>query len=129
MLTPVPSSDACIIYGIKNCSTMKKAFSWLDEHGVPYRFHDYRKQGVDDTTLRQWCGRAGWRTLVNTRGTTWRKLSAEQQRIDSDDDAIALMRSHPSVIRRPVIDTGGDLLLIGFDPDRYTVLQNRWSSP
>ncbi len=112
----------CVVYGIKNCNTMKKAFVWLDEHGVAYRFHDYKKAGIDARTLSRWCRQAGWQSLVNTRGTTWRKLTPEQQSISSENEAVALMQEHPSVIRRPVIETPDGPLLIGFDPDRYTAL-------
>ena len=67
------------IYGIKNCDTMKKAFAWLDEHGVAYTFHDYKKSGIDSARLHAWSKAIGWKTLINTRGTTWRKLTPEQQ--------------------------------------------------
>lgn len=116
------SNDRCVVYGIKNCNTMKKAFTWLDEHGVVFHFHDYKKAGIDVPTLSRWCQLAGWPALVNTRGTTWRKLTPEQQHIASESQAVTLMREHPSVIRRPVIETPDGLLLIGFDPDRYTAL-------
>jgi arsenate reductase len=106
------------LYGIPNCTTMKKAFAWCDEHGVAYAFHDYRKQGVDPERLTQWCKHAGWRTLVNNRGTTWRKLTPEQQDIASNADAVALMLQFPSVIRRPVVETGSQLL-VGFDPQLF----------
>ncbi|QDF97134.1 ArsC family reductase [Azoarcus sp. DD4] len=108
-----------VIYGIKNCDTMKKAFGWLAEHRVAYRFHDYRKDGLDADTLRGWCGSVGWKALVNTRGTTWRKLSPEQQAIAGEDAAIALMLENPSLIRRPVLAATGKELLIGFEPERY----------
>ncbi len=103
------------IYGIKNCSTMKKAFDWFDTHSVDYVFHDYKKSGVDADTLARWCGQAGWQALVNTRGTTWRKLDPGLQAIDGDTDAIALMAAHTSVIKRPVIETDDGTLLVGFD--------------
>ncbi|KAI5914303.1 ArsC family reductase [Thauera sp. 2A1] len=113
-----------VIYGIKNCDTMKKAFAWLDANAVPYRFHDYRKIGIDADTLRRWCAQTGWEALVNKRGTTWRKLSPEQQAIADEHAAIALMQAQPSLIRRPVIECasapGGALqLLIGLDTDLY----------
>ncbi|MBL8484861.1 MAG: Spx/MgsR family RNA polymerase-binding regulatory protein, partial [Rhodocyclaceae bacterium] len=72
------------IYGIKNCDTMKKAFAWLDQHGVAYEFHDYKKSGVPEAQLRDWMARAGWEALVNRRGPTFRKLPPERQ---SDLDA------------------------------------------
>jgi len=110
------------IYGIKNCDTMKKAFAWLDEHGVAYSFHDYRKSGITPETLARWCAQLGWQTLVNTRGTTWRKLDPAQQALSSADDAIALMAAHTSVIRRPVIETASGELIAGFDPERLGTL-------
>ncbi|MCB1960266.1 MAG: ArsC family reductase [Rhodocyclaceae bacterium] len=107
------------IYGIRNCDTMKKALGWLDQHGVAYVFHDYKKSGIDATTLADWLTRAERSVLVNTRGTTWRKLPAEAQRIDTDAAAIALMSAHPSLIKRPVLDTATGALLVGFSPERY----------
>ena len=107
------------IYGIKNCETMKKAFAWLDEHGVAYTFHDYKKAGVDAAKLREWIEAAGWKALLNTKGTTWRKLTPEEQAIDDETGAIALMQAKPSVIRRPVVETPDGELLVGFDPARF----------
>jgi len=107
------------IYGIKNCSTMKKAFDWLDQNQVAYTFHDYKKAGIDTDTLGRWCARGGWQALVNTRGTTWRKLDPALQAITSDSDAISVMVLHTSVIRRPVVETPSGELLIGFDADTF----------
>lgn len=107
------------IYGIKHCDTMKKAFAWLDAHAVAYDFHDYKKLGVAPERLAQWCERLGWQTLVNTRGTTWRKLAPAEQAVAGAPDAVALMTSHPSLIRRPVVQTASGELIVGFDPDRY----------
>jgi arsenate reductase (glutaredoxin) len=113
------------IYGIKNCDTMKKAFNWLDEGGVAYEFHDYRKAGIDAITLARWCRRTdGWQALVNTRGTTWRKLSPRQQSVYDEAGAIALMIEHPSLIRRPVVELPDGELLIGFDPMRFDAALN-----
>ena len=107
------------IYGIKNCETMKKAFAWLDEHGVAYTFHDYKKAGIAAAKLDQWSEAAGWKNLLNTKGTTWRKLSPEEQAIESQSAAVALMMAKPSVIRRPVIETPAGELLVGYDPVRF----------
>ncbi len=104
------------IYGIKNCDTMKKAFAWCDGHGVAYDFHDYKKSGVDRARLVAWCKAVGWKTLVNTKGTTWRKLSPELQAIGTQGAAVALMLEYPSLIKRPVMETAKGQLLIGFDP-------------
>jgi Spx/MgsR family transcriptional regulator len=107
------------IYGIKNCDSMKKAFKWLDERDIPYEFHDYKKAGVPRERLVAWCKALGWRTLVNTKGTTWRKLTPEQQDITTQGKAVALMMEHSSVIRRPLIETEGGQLLVGFDPTMF----------
>jgi arsenate reductase len=106
------------IYGIKNCATMKKAFDWCEAHGVDYVFHDYKKQGVPRDSLVLWCQTVGWKSLVNTRGATWRKLSAEQQDISTQSKAVALMLEYPSLIKRPVVETGAQLL-IGFEPQLF----------
>jgi len=106
------------VFGIKNCDTMKKAFAWLEEQGVAYEFIDYKKAGVAEAHLPDWIARAGWEKLLNTRGLTWRKLS-EDERADIDEaKALRLMTQYPSMIKRPVLDTG-KTLLVGFDPAQY----------
>ena len=106
------------IFGIKNCDTMKKAMSWLDAHGIAYEFIDYKKAGVAQQYLSDWNQRAGWQVLLNTRGLMWKKLS-EEERADIDETkARALMTQYPALIKRPVLDTGKQLL-VGFDPERY----------
>jgi len=106
------------IYGIRNCDSMKKAFVWLAEHAVACDFVDYRQAAPTAAQLADWNHRVGWKALLNTRGTTWRRLG-EEDRADVDEArALTLMARHPSLIRRPVIDTG-TALLVGFDPDRY----------
>jgi len=106
------------IYGIKNCDTMKKAFAWLDDHGVRYEFHDYKVAGIDAAKLKTWSAKAGWEVLLNTRGTTWRKLSPAQQAHMDEAKAIRLMVENPSLIKRPVVENG-KAVLVGFAPDRY----------
>ena len=108
------------IYGIKNCSTMKKAFTWLTEHNIAYDFHDYKKSGIHTEKLSRWCEQVGWQALINTRGTTWRGLSSEEQAINTTDAAVQLMHTHTSLIRRPILETASGQLLIGFDPEIYT---------
>lgn len=106
------------LYGIRNCDTMKKARAWLDAHGVAYAFHDYKVAGIDAARLDDWIGRVGWEILLNRAGTTFRKLP-EAERADIDvAKATALMLAQPSMIKRPVLDTG-DALLVGFKPERY----------
>ena len=106
------------IYGIKNCDTMKKARAWLDGRGIAYRFHDYKAEGIDAATLSGWAKKVGWETLLNRAGTTFRKLpDADREGLD-EDKAIALMLKQPSMIKRPVVETGGKLL-VGFRPETY----------
>jgi Spx/MgsR family transcriptional regulator len=114
----VTTEPGCRIYGIRNCDTMKKAFAWLDEHGVDYAFHDYMRDGVDTARLHRWCRHLGWRTLVNSRGTTWRKLAPEEQADLTQSKAVALMAKYPSLIVRPVVETGQQLL-VGFSPATF----------
>jgi arsenate reductase len=106
------------LYGIKNCDTMRKARRWLEGHGVEYRFHDYRKDGIDAARLRGWCGELGWETLLNRRGTTWRRLPEAQREGVDAARAIALMVEHPAMIKRPILDLG-DRRVAGFAEDRY----------
>ena len=106
------------VYGIRNCDTMKKARAWLDAEGVAYAFHDYKAEGIDEARLRRWSGRVGWEKLLNRAGTTFRKLpDADKAGLD-EDRAVALMMAQPSMIKRPVVEAGEELL-VGFDPDRY----------
>lgn len=106
------------LYGIRNCDTMKKAWTWLDAHGVAYAFHDYKKEGIDRASLERWAGQAGWEALLNRSGTTFRKLpEADRQDIDQAK-AIALMLAQPSLIKRPVLE-GDGRLLVGFRPEAY----------
>jgi Spx/MgsR family transcriptional regulator len=112
------------IYGIKACSTMKKAFDWLEGRGVGYDFHDYKKSGVTAAQLASWCGAAGWETVINRSGTTFRKLGDAQKQGLTQDKAIALMVDQPSMIKRPVLEADGKLE-IGFKPERYAALFGR----
>lgn len=107
-----------IIHGIKACDTMKKAQVWLDGHGVAYAFHDYKKAGITAEKLRGWAEQVGWEVLLNRAGTTFRGLAdADKQNLDQDK-AIALMAAQPSMIKRPVLETGGELI-VGFKPETY----------
>lgn len=106
------------MYGIKNCDTIKKARTWLEGRGVDYAFHDYKSAGIDRETLTRWCQELGWETVLNRAGTTFRKLP-DADRADLDQDkAIALMIAQPSMIKRPIVDGDGQLL-VGFKPDQY----------
>ena len=104
------------IYGIRNCDTMKKAMTWLDLHGITYTFHDYKKSGIDAPTLERWEKRLGWEALLNRRVTTWKKLDEVVRSGINRETALQLMQEQPSLIKRPVVDTGA-VLLIGFEPD------------
>lgn len=106
------------LYGIKNCDTMKKARAWLDSRGVAYTFHDYKTDGIDRTSLIAWCKAVGWETLLNRAGTTFRKLDDADKEGLTQSKAIALMLAQPSIIKRPVLDLGGRLL-VGFKPEIY----------
>ena len=106
-------------YGIPNCDTVKKARAWLDAEGFAYTFHDYKKEGVDPARLAAWAEEAGWALLLNTRGTTFRQLPEVDRAGLAKDRALALMAAHPSLIKRPVVEYPGGLL-IGFDPDRWS---------
>lgn len=106
------------LYGIKNCDTVAKARKWLEAQGVGYDFHDYKTQGVTPDKLKAWTGEVGWEVLLNKAGTTFRGLpEADKQDID-EAKAIALMAANPSMIKRPVVEGAGPLL-VGFKPDRY----------
>ncbi len=106
------------IYGIKNCDTIKKARSWLDDRKVAYDFHDYKAAGIERRRLEDWAREVGWETLLNRAGTTFRKLSDAEKDGLTEKKAIALMIAQPSMIKRPVLDVGGRLL-VGFKPDIY----------
>jgi len=108
------------IYGIKNCDTMKKARAWLDSHGVTYSFHDYKMAGIERKRLEGWCKEVGWETLLNRAGSTFRALSDADKNGLSEKKAIALMLAQPSMIKRPVLDLGGRLL-VGFKPETYEI--------
>ena len=106
------------IYGIKNCDTMKKARAWLDKQGVEYAFHDYKSAGIERAKLEGWAKKAGWETLLNRAGTTFKKLPDKDKEDVTEKKAIALMLAQPSMIKRPVLDRDGKLL-VGFKPEIY----------
>jgi arsenate reductase (glutaredoxin) len=104
---------AVTLYGIPNCDTVKKARSWLDAHGISYVFHDYKKAGADPAKLAHWCGVAGWEVVLNRAGTTFKKLP-DGDKADLDAaKAITLMLAQPSMIKRPIVEHDGGLL-VGF---------------
>jgi arsenate reductase len=117
-MTAMTTAKTVSIYGIKACDTMKKARSWLEAAGVDYAFHDYKTQGIDAGTLRGWANAVGWERLVNRAGTTFRSLSYTDKIGIDETKAIALMVAQPSMIKRPVLDVDG-ALVIGFDAAVY----------
>ena len=113
-----------VIYGIKNCDTMKKASAWLDAHDIAYAFHDYKVVGIEKARLEHWVSQLGWEALLNRTGTTFRKLP-EADRLDlTDRKAIALMLAQPSMIKRPVLESDGSIAT-GFRPEQYEKLLGR----
>ena len=107
------------VFGIKNCDTMKKAMNWLTDNGLAYEFIDYKKADIAEANLPDWNQRAGWEKLLNTRGLMWRKLSDDQRVAVDEQKALKLMAQYPSLIKRPVLDTGSQLL-VGFSHESYT---------
>ena len=115
-------AKATTIYGIKNCDTMKKAFTWLESNGVEYDFHDYKKAGVPPGKLKEWSGKAGWEKLANTRGPTWRKIPEDQRENLNEAKVIKLLEANTSAIKRPIVEAGSQLLF-GFDEKAFGSLK------
>ncbi len=109
------------LYGIPNCDTVKKARVWLDQHGVAFSFHDYKKAGIDRPQLEAWVAEHGWETVLNRAGTTFRALSAADKADLNAGKAVALLLAQPSMIKRPVLDLG-DRTMVGFKPERYAAI-------
>ncbi|RZL65728.1 MAG: ArsC family reductase [Variovorax sp.] len=108
------------LYGIPNCDTVKRARAWLNEQGVTYRFHDFKKEGVPEARLDAWLASPGWEALVNRRGTTWRKLDDDARAAVVDAaSARAALLAHPSLIKRPVVEWRNASVTTGFDPDQW----------
>ena len=107
------------LYGIKNCDTMKKARAWLDRAGVDYAFHDYKSAGIEKEKLEKWTKKAGWETIINRAGLTFKKLPDKDKEGLSEAKAIRLMLAQPSMIKRPVLEMPGGKLLVGFKPEQY----------
>jgi len=108
------------MYGIKNCDTIKKARRWLENKHIDYQFHDYRAEGLDAQLLSTFINELGWEALLNTRGTTWRKLDeARRAGITNADAAAALMLEMPAIIKRPLLCAPGKPMLLGFNENNY----------
>jgi arsenate reductase (glutaredoxin) len=110
-----------VLYGIKNCDTVKKARAWLDEHGVAYTFHDFKTDGVAAKDIKRWLQDVPWDVLLNRAGTTFRKLDDAQKANINEAKAVALMLDQPSMIKRPVLDVNGRIT-VGFKPDIYQAI-------
>lgn len=110
-----------IVYGIKNCDTVKKALNWLKANNKVFEFHDYKKEGITTEKLQSWCSQVGWENLLNRRGTTWRKLDEETRNAVTDEtQAVNVMLTNTSIIKRPVIEKDGKVLMVGFDEASYS---------
>ena len=113
-----------IVYGIPNCNTVKKAMTWLNENGFKPEFHDFKKKGISPEKLAEWCDIFGWEKVLNKQGTTWKKLSLEEQEVVVDkQSAIAVLLNHTSAIKRPVVEVNGKAVLIGFNETAYSELK------
>ncbi|MBR9875122.1 ArsC family reductase [Vibrio sp. J1-1] len=111
------------MFGIPNCDTIKKAKKWLEAEDIAYEFHDYRKQGVDEALVTEFCDALGWEIVLNKRGTTYRQLTQEQKDSLNAENAIKLLVENPAMIKRPILKVN-DQLHIGFKADQYTTIFN-----
>ncbi len=109
-----------VLYGIKNCNTVKSAVEWLKKNKIDFEFHDYKIKGIDAAKLKNWSGQVGWESLVNKRGATWRQLDEKiQTSIVNEEAAIRLMMNKTSVIKRPLIEDNNKVVVLGFDELAY----------
>ena len=111
------------VYGLKNCDTCRNAIKWLNQEGINHVFHDVRKDGLSATEMSDWTDKIGWETLLNRRGTTWRKLDDEIKASIDESSAKALMLEQPAMIKRPVF-VAGDVILCGFKDAEKTALKS-----
>lgn len=108
------------VYGIKNCDTVKKTIDWLKKNKIQFDFHDYKKEGISTDKLSEWAKQVSWENLVNKKGTTWRQLDESvQKKITTEKEAIALMHEKTSLIKRPLIEDRGKIILLGFDEEAF----------
>lgn len=113
-----------VLYGIPNCNTVKKAIDWLKENEIAHTFHNFKKDGVSLAMLREWSAQVGWETLLNKKGTTWRKLSPEQQAAATNATyVLQLLLENPSMIKRPVVVLDGKIITVGFNPEELQKLR------
>ena len=106
------------LYGIKNCDTVKKACNWLDLHGVEYRFHDFRADGLERETVQRWLDELGWENLVNRRSSSWKALDAATRENMDEQSALAAIMAQATLIKRPLLDTGRERFT-GFSAASY----------
>jgi arsenate reductase len=109
------------LYGIGTCDTVRKARRWLDGHGVSYRFHDFRRDGIETAKVRAWVRARGWESVINRRGTTWRQLPAATRDAIDAERAVSLAVEHPALVKRPVLEHAG-VVTLGFDDKIYSTL-------
>lgn len=120
-MTDNTAKNTLTMYGIKNCDTIKKARKYLESQGVEYQFHDYRADGLDEVLLQRFIDTLGWQALLNTRGTTWRKLEeSERNAVDNPATALKLMLAQPAIIKRPLLCAPDGSMLLGFSETTYT---------
>lgn len=112
------------LYGIPNCDTMKKARTWLNEQGIEYDFHNYKKDGLNEQVLRTWIDAVGWEVLLNKRGMMWRKVAEDVRTNINEESAVQLMLDTNSIIKRPVLDVDGEYH-VGFKADQYQQIFNK----
>ncbi len=111
------------LYGIKNCDTVKKARKWLQDNGIEYTFHDFREDGIDERQVKTWLDEIGASSLVNKRSTTWKQLTESEKEQALGDKAVGLICANPTLIKRPLLDTGKNRY-VGFKPDNYQLWLN-----
>jgi Spx/MgsR family transcriptional regulator len=112
-----------LIYGIPNCNTVKKAKQWFDQNRIPYSFHNYQKMGISPEKLTIWAQQVGWELLINRKGTTWRKNSEGNEKlVQTEKGTLQLLSTQTSIIKRPVIEKDGKVMIVGYDEDQYLSL-------
>lgn len=114
-------SDKTVLYGIKNCDNVKSAKTWLEENGIDYHFHDLRIDGLSKDQLQIWLSRLSAETLINTRSTTWKQLNSDDQKLALGGNASAVVMTYPTLIKRPILESQGQIL-VGFDSEEYKTL-------
>lgn len=109
-----------IIYGIKNCDTIKKSLQWMKQNKVEFQFHDYKTQGITSDKLKAWTEQTSWENLVNKKGTTWRKMDESVKASTTNaEKAIELMQENPSLIKRPIAERDGEIIAVGFKEEEW----------